>query len=71
MKVGDYVIYKVEPNVDDLSGDVDINKSSHGRLFTNTILTVEGKAIIFKDADHLTIKGIFSIDNYFVLAYQK
>ncbi len=69
MKAGNYVIYKVEPSDYGLSVDMDISKSSHGRLFTNTVLTVEGKAIIFKDVDNLTFKGVFSIDNYFVLEY--
>ena len=69
MKTGNYIIYKVEPNADDLSGDMDISKSSHGRLFTNSILMVEGNAIIFKEVDDLTIKAVFSINHYFVVEY--
>ena len=64
-----YVVYKVDPSDYDLSGDINFSKNSHGRFFMNCELMVSEGTVIFKNADDLSIKGVFSLNKYFVLEY--
>jgi hypothetical protein len=69
MNSGDFVIYKIDPNEMELSGEVDFDRNSHGRLFLHSTVEIKDNVIIFRDADKQLITGIFSTEKYYVLHY--
>jgi hypothetical protein len=64
MNSGDFVIYKIDPNEIELSGEVQHTKNSHGRLFLNSTIEIRDNTIIFRHADKQFIMGIFSSAKY-------
>lgn len=69
MNSGDFVLYKIEPNEMEISGEVNLDRNSHGRLFLNCIVELSGNSIIFRSLERQSIEGIFSLEKYYVLKY--
>ncbi len=69
MNLGNFVIYKIEPNQMDLDGKVNLDKNSHGRIFLHSTIEVKYNTIIFRDTDDQTIQGIFPSLKYYILQY--
>ena len=62
------VIYKINPNEQELNGEVDLRKNVDGRIFSHCLLTIVNDTAILKDNDTKNVIGIFSLHHFYFLS---
>lgn len=58
-------VYKLDPNIEELNGDVEFGKTIHGRVFYNVCVEIKNDNVILKNSDE-EIVGIFSLKKCYV-----
>ena len=61
------VIYKINPNEQELNGEVDLRKNVDGRIFSHCLLTIENDTAILKNKDTSNVIGVFSLHHFYFL----
>jgi hypothetical protein len=61
------VVYKINPNDLELSGEVSFDRNVNGRIFTDCLLTITNDTAILKDKDHNNVIGVFSLHHFYFL----
>ena len=61
------VIYKINPNEQELNKEVDLRKNVDGRIFNNCLLTIENDTAILKKNDTNNVIGVFSLHHFYFL----
>lgn len=61
------VIYKINPNEQELNGEVDLRKNVDGRIFSHCLLTIENDTAILKNKDTDNVIGVFSLHHFYFL----
>jgi hypothetical protein len=60
------VLYKINPNEQELEGDVSFDKNVDGRIFSHCQFEIKDHAIFVYD-DKKMLKGIFSLHHFYLL----
>ena len=61
------VIYKIDPNEQELNKEVDLRKNLDGRIFSHCLLTIEKDTAILKNEDTNNVIGVFSLHHFYFL----
>ncbi len=61
------VIYKINPNEQELNGDVILDRNVDGRIFTNCRLTIINEIAVLKNNNSNIVVGVFSLNHYYFL----
>lgn len=61
------VIYKINPNEQELHVEVDLRKNVDGRIFSHCLLTIENDTAILKNKDTNNVIGLFSLHHFYFL----
>lgn len=59
------VIYKINPNKQEIEGGVDFDRNVHGRVMVGNFF-ICNNALIIKDNDGV-VTGVFSLDHHYFL----
>ena len=62
------VIYKINPNEQELNGEVDLRKNVDGRIFSHCLLTIVNDTAILKDSDSKNVISVFSLHHFYFLS---
>ena len=63
------VIYKINPNEQELNLEVDLRKNVDGRIFNHCLITIVNDTAILKDKDTNYVIGVFSLHHFYFLEY--
>ena len=61
------VIYKINPNEQELNKEVDFRKNVDGRIFSHCLLTIENDTAVIKDKDTNYVIGVFSLHHFYFI----
>jgi hypothetical protein len=59
------VVYKINPNEEELNGDVNFSRNAHGRILTGNLF-LSNNILIVED-ENQKITGVFSLDHYYFI----
>ncbi len=59
------IIYKINPNQQELNGEVDYDRNVHGRTLVGNLSIVNNILII--ENNYQEVVGVFSLDHYYFL----
>lgn len=59
------VIYKINPNEQELNRDVDFDRNVHGRILTGNFFICNNALIVEDDSNRVT--GVFSLEHYYFI----
>lgn len=61
-----FIVYRLNPNQQEINGDVSFDRNVDGRIFSNCSLLVQDHAAILKDESG-EIKGVFSLHHFYLI----
>jgi hypothetical protein len=61
------IVYKINPNEQELNGDVFLDRNVNGRIFNHCSLTIANDTAILKDRDTDIVVGVFSLHHFYFL----
>jgi hypothetical protein len=63
------ILYKINPNEQELNGEVTFDRNVDGRIFSNCSLTIANDTAIIKDKENNFVIGVFSLHHFYFLAH--
>lgn len=64
------VVYKINPNQQEIDHEVEFDRNANGRIFRGCKLEIVNDILVIKDDPKDEIRGIFSLNHYYVLEYK-
>lgn len=64
-KIQSIVIYKINPNEQELNGEVDMDINVHGRILTGNYFICDQTLIVENEQKKVT--GVFSLNHYYFI----
>ena len=61
-----FIVYKLNPNQQELNGEVSFDRNVDGRIFSPCILEIQDHTAILKDEDG-EVKGVFSLHHFYLI----
>ena len=63
--MGDLPVYKINPNKQELDGEVMLDKNVDGRIFYNCVFYISDHTIVIENNNE--IEGVFSLHHFYLL----
>lgn len=64
-KIQSIVVYKINPNEQELNGEVDLENNVHGRILTGNYFICDQTLIV--EDEQKKVRGVFSLNHYYFL----
>lgn len=64
-KLQSIIIYKINPNGEELNGEVDTERNVHGRILTGNFFVCD--QILIVEDNNNKVTGIFSLNNFYFI----
>lgn len=61
-----FIIYRLNPNQQELDGEVSFDRNVDGRIFSSCTLEIKDHTAILKNEDS-EIKGVFSLHHFYLI----
>lgn len=61
-----FIIYRLNPNQQELDSEVNFDRNVDGRIFSSYVLEIQDHTAILKNEDR-EIKGVFSLHHFYLI----
>ncbi|RDC57140.1 hypothetical protein DU508_08090 [Pedobacter chinensis] len=66
METQKFIVYRLNPNQQELDGEVSFDRNIDGRVFSECILEIQDHTAILKN-ENGEIKGVFSLHHFYLI----